>query len=61
MKKKAMKSNRNRHTGRINAYKQYILDRGRMVKDSRGVEYMMAIVVGPKGVPTGSKQIVRAT
>ena len=39
MKKKALKSNRNRHTGRVNDYKQRILDRGKLSHDSEGRAY----------------------
>jgi len=36
---KANKSTRNRHTGRINAYKRRILELGKKFLDSNGKEY----------------------
>jgi len=36
---KANKSKRNRHTGRINAYKRRILEQGKLMTDSNGKEY----------------------
>ena len=36
---KANKSKRNRHTGRVNAYKRRILEQGRLKTDSNGREY----------------------
>jgi len=36
---KANKSKRNRHTGRVNAYKQRIIDKGKVHHDSKGNAY----------------------
>lgn len=42
MKKKAYASTRNRHSGKVNAYKQSVIDKGRKVEDSRGVTYAVS-------------------
>ena len=66
MKKKALKSNRNRHTGRINAYKQSIIDNGKGFVDSRNhgyyfrdVNFRYAVINGYK-TAISSRQIVFA-
>ena len=36
---KASKSKRNRHTGRVNAFKRKILEQGKSMTDSNGRQY----------------------
>jgi hypothetical protein len=53
---------RNRHTGKLNAYKQHILTKGRQFTDSRGIVY--AGIINKRKDPFGrqylTSQIVKA-
>ena len=49
MKKKARKSNRNRHTGIVNSYKQYILDNAKHTKSFSCGAVMAGMYLNPKG------------
>ena len=44
-----MNKQRNRHTGRINAAKQYVIDKGELLQDSRGNIYAVMDVSQPYG------------
>jgi len=52
MKKKALRSNRNRHTGRLNSYKQWIIDHATHEKIMGGVRYVGSSVISSKGMFT---------
>ena len=54
MKKQARTSNRNRHTGRINHYRQSIIDNGKRM--TIGLHSYYGMVLGKNG----SSSIVRA-
>lgn len=58
---KDMNSKRNRHTGRVNSAKQYVLDKGVRGKDSRGVWYakLQTGLFGPKGMEVPVYTIVK--